>query len=583
MTDRRTLFMKAVHKHAEGLPQRDAKARYAGPGVVGGLGSTNDTLDPILTNYVQIRPRDPAWSADGAAFIAFKAPGYVVDAIRYVDVSAYDRTWQDYTPQGLASVEEVCRHGDGTDHLIAFEGGTGSVNGSAAAWSLMGYVLKRTRANGKYDLHIVFRGSRSGNPVRAAAKAANGPFNGPEGNADWISDMGTKLVVDDYFGGEVSVGFAGALRRCAAALNAALWAMHSKYGAPESIQVAGHSLGAALASLFCGAVARGTWGEWLEKWLDSWPWKGIQGYFYALPPTGSEAYAAAFDGALGDRTTAPYVKGDPVVEISKSLPRLKAVALGLVGDVTGAYSAGKLQCLPRPQGADDGESPHEIYLVRAALVAGEKDPLKPLACAVAKATPMGVYATFGDMLEGKAVSFVKGDDAKIVTPENLGATLANSRFSEHFLAFLGMIRAVVENPKAYRGLHASEAYALAGERVGLALSLCQKLEGNDPEAIVDAVATQVATLCGFKGKKKLGLKGFELVKDGSIVAMEADDLLGLDFATRLGLGLVLRALHEKPKTTVADYAKQEELRLCLAAFLGDVADWQKKKKAEVTS
>lgn len=61
------------------------------------------------------------------------------------------------------------------------------------------------------------------------------------------------------------------------------------------------------------------------------------------------------------------------------------------------------------------------------------------------------------------------------------------------------------------------------------------------------------------------------------VAMEADALLGMSFNTRIGIGLILRALAENNTTTVADFERQPELAACMSVFLGDAVKWQKKK------
>ena len=131
-------------------------------------------------------------------------------------------------------------------------------------------------------------------------------------------------------------------------------------------------------------------------------------------------------------------------------------------------------------------------------------------------------------------------------------------------------------PKAYRGYHKDSTYALAAERVALALEMCANIDSDDPAVIADTVATQVAALCAFSAKTELTLKGKKPKKgEGGSVEMEADELLGMGFNTRIGLGLILRAFQDKGTTTIAHYEQEAELLACLKVFLGDVEKWHK--------
>jgi hypothetical protein len=317
----------------------------------------------------------------------------------------------------------------------------------------------------------------------------------------------------------------------------------------------------------------------LRKTLPAWPWDAVAGHLYAIPPIGARDFCTAFDTALAGRVSAPYVAGDPVVECSRTVSLRETSAMGFGGYLfgTGGYSPAALARMPRPAGADPAENSHEIYLIRAALLKKLADPMAPVPAAVKRATPWASFATFDDMLGGRAVTFVDGDLPTIVTADNLGATLVNYRFARHFDAFLAMLRKVVGSKEAYRGRHTAATYAEATERVALALDMCGKIESAERAVIADTVATQVAALCAFQAKKELTLRGMRVVAEGTGVAMEADDLLGIDFNARIGLGLILRALEDKPTTSIADYRRQPELKLCLEVFLGDAEAWQKKK------
>ena len=82
------------------------------------------------------------------------------------------------------------------------------------------------------------------------------------------------------------------------------------------------------------------------------------------------------------------------------------------------------------------------------------------------------------------------------------------------------------------------------------------------------MGTQVSILCAFAAKKReyLGLGKAKAAADGS-VDLQADDMLGQDFSTRIGLGMLLRAREKYEQTSMADYEKLEVLRLCLDVSL----------------
>jgi hypothetical protein len=581
MSDRRTLFMKRVHTFAGKLPSRSDRDLYGGPGVVGGIGSSNDALDPILTNYSQIRPHEAAFSGDGEVFIGIKAPSYLTQTIRRVSVCLHATPYKSTFPHGAVGVQEILDTGEGSDELIAFEGGTGSYNESEPAWSLMGYVLKRTRADHSWDCHIVFRGSRSGNAVRAATSGMNGPIHDPSGNADWVSDMGAKLRADPYIGGDVAAGFAGAVKRCMGTIQYALRTLHKRHGAPKSISIAGHSLGAALACLCLGATNEGSVAAELVKVLPEWDFRLAQGYFYALPPVGTESYCKQYTSGIGARTTAPYVAGDMVVECSLTVPKNERGTGGKwAARFSDAYSPFVLDRMPRPAGANDNENSHEIYLIRLALLKKLADAKEIVPSGERTVTPWATFTTFGGMLEGRAVSLGAGEPAAMLSRDNLRAVLSNYAFAKHFRAFLAMLKDVVADPKSYRGAHLDETYKLAGERVALALEMATKIDSDDPEVVADTAATQVAAMIGFEPKSELTRKGWRVLKkamlekDGAAV-LAADELLGLDFNVRIGLGIALATFEEKTSTKFGDLLAMPELAMCFEVELPDVSEWQK--------
>ena len=303
----------------------------------------------------------------------------------------------------------------------------------------------------------------------------------------------------------------------------------------------------------------------------------MQGYLLALPPVGNKDYCAGYNGNAAGRVVAPYVAGDPVVECSKSVSFGDTGAAGWAGARlgSGGYTPGTLERLPRPMGARSDENSHEIDLIRAALLGKAQRAQVVLAEGMRNVTPWATYVSFADMLDGRPVSYAAGGAANIVTRDNLRRVLTNYRFARHFEAFLDMLKSAVADPKGYRGYHQDATYQLAGERVLVALEMCGHIDSDNRDVIVDTVGTQVAALLGYAVKKEYVRQGWKVrkqpVADGDGVALTADALLGQDFNTRIGLGLILRALEQKENTRLADYEKTPELKLCLEVALPDVS------------
>jgi hypothetical protein len=579
-SNRRTLFMMAVHKLAKTLPGRDDSAAYAGPAALGALGESNPSLDPILTNYRQINPKLASFTGDGSVFLALKAPAYLTENLRYV--KAVTRT----SVEAGTAVHDLHNYGEGRDVMVAFEGGTGLVNQCEGAWSPMGFVFKRYQGAGDaWDAHIVFRGSRSGSAGRAAYQGMSG-FSGATGNADWVTDMASNAVTlpveRNFVAPGAANGFANALRACFPAIVAALEAIATRGSPPANIYVAGHSLGAALASMFCCGVAlnglessASSVGRILrtKATLADWPWDKVQGWFYALPPTGTQTFCNAYLAAIKQgQANAPYCDGDMVVECSNSIGTGDTGMGGKLGWVAGSggYSAGVLDKLPKPTTAASGENPHELYLIRSAIVTKLGREGLPDA-AVRNALPWGVYATFGKMLDGDASNFGKNAAPKIslVSRENLRLLLANYRFAHHFDMFLKMLAGIVKHKDSYRGVHWASTLDQLAANVKLAAELELSAVGgpHSKADIVDCVGTQVSILCAFTAARTewIGDKA-KAEKDGS-VKLQAEETLGKDFDTRIGLGLLLRAVELNAGISLLDYEKLEVLRWCLEVKL----------------
>jgi hypothetical protein len=265
----RTKYMRKVRDWADeqGAEQVRAKAglgAYRGPGTLGGY-DANENHDPLLFRYDRLHPWVPSYTNPSTkAWDVVKAPDRITDRIG--DLFVCYRTTAG--APGDVSLEPLPPKGDdrkpdAPDVLLAFEGGTGAKGdaGRPTSQSLMGFVLLRTKDTGGYDLHVVFRASRSGSLFRALTQAAK---HKEEGNPDWITDLGYNQL-DPQSGapistvGTVSRGFAHAMIAILPQLFGCLEKVSEirKGAAPDQIYVTGHSLGGALTQHFVSAVLLG--------------------------------------------------------------------------------------------------------------------------------------------------------------------------------------------------------------------------------------------------------------------------------------------------------------------------------------
>lgn len=308
---------------------------YRGPGVLGGF-PHNPTHEPIICNYSRIYPwrqtivnmagrwteyltPSPVTDSIGRALVAFRRIGSTEDDVEVVELP--------HSPPELkASAEDV---------LIAFEGGTGDKGeaGQPASQSLMGFVLARSIGEGRYDLHVAFRGSRSGKASRAALDSLSDGQAG--GNPDWITDFGWDPVSAADSGGHITTtgsvarGFARAIAIASPTIMRALEEIAAIKGGvrPDHIFVTGHSLGGALAQHFASALLlgdaygpRGT-GPSMPASLKAWPWKNLKLVTYGAPRAGDVQWAHAlttkalqsefFEAPLSPYDTEARYVGDP--------------------------------------------------------------------------------------------------------------------------------------------------------------------------------------------------------------------------------------------------------------------------------
>ena len=337
-TGRRNGFMAEVHNRAAN-PQGPYAGKH-GPGVLNGLPptQTNRGLDPIISDYNQINPWQhsvvrPNRETEG--WILYNTPKEITQRLKWVRLARHDSGSDAQNPQvKLHSIPGLVDDLSRPDWLYCFEGGTGETQRSGnPAWSMMGFVLamevetnRDTSPVPPYDLYIVFRGSRSGDP-RALTALSLGT-----GNPDWVTDMEFGLgiwkvanIQSISIKGSVSPGFALSMRTMLPTIMECLNHIQTeKKNAPREIHVTGHSLGAALAVHFTSAVRLGDWYGYdavstkMVEALRKWPWNRIKLTTFALPVVGGGTFQETFNKEIGSHRV--YLKGDPVTLTVRHYP-----------------------------------------------------------------------------------------------------------------------------------------------------------------------------------------------------------------------------------------------------------------------
>lgn len=281
-------------------------ANYRGPGVLSGF--VNDmTHDPIIYRYNQLDPWSNTITRFNGKWKESRTPQTITDSIK--DVYMCSRLKGGLTNQisiKRIQVKGVAPKTDARDVILAFEGETGNKGeqGQAGSQSLLGYTLVRHWPNSeKFDVHVVFRGSRSGSASRALRQALSD--GNAKGNPDWITDLGYDLIdageVRDSVTtvGKVFRGFAHSMNASAPQIFGCLDYVNSLYPgqSPERIFVTGHSLGGGLAQHFSSTVLMGNrYGlratdSLMPANLQRWPWKNIKLVSFGAPRAGDELWA----------------------------------------------------------------------------------------------------------------------------------------------------------------------------------------------------------------------------------------------------------------------------------------------------
>jgi hypothetical protein len=302
--DERAAFMDVVRDWAarRGDAQVEAGAgldAYRGPGSLSGF-DDNDSHDPILYQYSRLHPWSTSVTNAAGTWVEYLTPPEITSPIR--DVSVCTRPTGgaegDVVVHQLTPAQEDWATG-AEDTLLVFEGGTGDKGeqGQPSSQSLMGFALLRARPTDGYDVHISFRGSRSGSTIRAALDAFS--ENDAAGNPDWITDLGYDTIDAPWIAttGQVSRGMAHAVQTLLPQLFGCLDDAAQTRDAPSNIFVTGHSLGGGLAQHFVSAIMMGNsygpGGDAMPDSLADWPWTRAKLITISAPRVGDEEWAEA--------------------------------------------------------------------------------------------------------------------------------------------------------------------------------------------------------------------------------------------------------------------------------------------------
>lgn len=314
---RRDLFMAEVRARVVG------EARYRGPGPTQGWPGNPD-LDPVLMCHQRLYPWRPAFaSPDIDSWVLYSPPAAISERIAAVHVARYAPGTGD--PNSCAAAPEIAEvaskpGGGGTDQLYCFEGGTGCVDATPGLWSILGVVLERATDAG-YDVHIAFRGRRSGAAARVVSEARRGL-----GNPDLVSDLDHDALVQDVdfsVHGAVCRGTSRALKTCVPTLLASLAAIHARRGGPPgNIHVTGHGLGGGLAALFAAAVTvgqtHGPLGARLRDGLELWPWRRLRLITFSASVVGGFQFQREFNAKVFARRV--VVRDQPITRGARRFP-----------------------------------------------------------------------------------------------------------------------------------------------------------------------------------------------------------------------------------------------------------------------
>ena len=349
--------------------------------------------------------------------------------------------------------------------MLAFEGATGDKGeeGQPSSQSLMGFALLRFTGDETYDLHIAFRGSRSGSADRAARDALS--TGDARGNPDWITDLGYREEVRPHIsavdGHAVSRGMAQSIAETLPQLFHCLDQV-SVGSAPTNIYVTGHSLGGALAQHFASAVLLGdrfsAGNPGFPESLATWPWQNLKLITFSAPRVGNEAWARALTERLEsnfyeDRVL-PY-DGDAVgVLAPEILPRVNDASRPAIYRVlmpsdpvttdlvAGGSHVGQTVYLENPDpvaiASHTDFDAHEPIEVRSRITDALRDPRVPERAWAYRATAE-LTPTRDGAMAGSASEYTKLIESITAYYQEHGLYFAQEAFDAGVGIFLGFI------------------------------------------------------------------------------------------------------------------------------------------------
>lgn len=302
---------------------------HAGPAGLKGNGEvSNTTLDPVITDYSRLNPwNDSIVSPESKQWDLIIPPSQIVESIKEVHMSCKDKDIV------LVKTKPAQAGKTPRDVIYCFEGCTGMVEDrhlignnttTKGAYSMMGFVLMRYSSNDPndqhyhdYQVHVIFRGSRSGSAARAAAQG----LVGERGNPDWTTNMDSAFTKspskDISTVGSVAFGFKNSLMSALPTLWKCLGeiAKANPGKAPSNIYISGHSLGGALAALFAISIRKGNGLQRLKQLNSiSWDLDKISQILitYSAPTIGSKDLVNPLNIGAPMSCYRVHVKGDPV-------------------------------------------------------------------------------------------------------------------------------------------------------------------------------------------------------------------------------------------------------------------------------
>ena len=339
----------------------------------------DNRLDPIECDYEKINPHYACFVRPSPGkWILYNTPKVITNKIGTLAKPGFG--------------PETIGDGHGLDEIYCFEGFTGAKlakkirESRPGQASLLGFVLKRYHGNGTdFDLHIVFRGSRSGELRLYESQRGSG-------NPDWVTDLKEKtkegyVIPQITQTGAIANGFASSMfHSLPNILECIQNALKSNIEGLKNIYVTGHSLGGALAVTFATAIGLGTYN--LPQILKDIAKAGkLQVITYGSPPIGNVDFKNAF-GLAPIPVRRYLLEGDIVTDgkNGKNAPTIKTkVVTGvsvIVTNVGKNFHVGAYLVMPFPFPEEQREvgDPHEPMWIRKGLlraISGSNKELHP--------------------------------------------------------------------------------------------------------------------------------------------------------------------------------------------------------------